>query len=42
MLRNIGDLFLKFMQQVRKGLLYHVFGVSDYYVVYRQRIQSVL
>ena len=43
MLGNIGDPFVKCMQQVTKGHLYcHLLGVSDYYVMYRQRIQSVL
>ena len=40
MLGNIDDLFVKCMQQVAKGHLY--LGVSDYYVMYRQRAQSVL
>ena len=34
MLRNIGELFVKCMQQVTKGHLYHLLGVSDYYVMY--------
>ena len=42
MLGNIGDLFVKFMQQVRKGHLYHLLGVPDNYVMYRQRAKSVL
>ena len=37
MLGNIGDLFVKCMRQVTKGHLYHLLGVSDYYVMYRQR-----
>ena len=37
MLGGIGDLFVKCMRQVTKGHLYHLFGVSDYYVIYRQR-----
>ena len=37
MLGNIGDLFVKCMQQVTKGHLYRLFWVSDYYVMYRQR-----
>ena len=41
MLGNIGNLFVKFMQQVTKGHLYHLLGVSDYYVMHRQRAQSV-
>ena len=40
MLGNIGNPFLKCMGQVTKGHLYHLFGVSDYYVMYRQRAQS--
>ena len=39
MLGNIGDLFVKCMQQVTKGHLYHLLGVSDYYVMYRHRAQ---
>ena len=31
-----------YMQQVTKGHLYHLLGVSDYYVMYRHRPQSVL
>ena len=42
MLGNVGDLFVKCMRQVTKGHLYHLFGVSDYYEMYRQRAQSVL
>ena len=42
MLVNIGDLFVKCMQQVTKGHLYHIPGVSDYYVMYGQRAKSVL
>ena len=42
MLGNIGNLFVKCMQQVTKDHLYHLLGVSDYYVMYRQRAQSVL
>ena len=42
MLGNIGDLFVKCMRQVTKAHLYHLLGVSDYYVMYRQRAQSVL
>ena len=42
MLGNIGELFVKCMQQVTKGHLYHLFGVSDYYVMYSHRAQSVL
>ena len=41
MLGNIGDLFVKCMRQVTKGHLYHLLGVSDYYVMYRHRAQSV-
>ena len=42
MLENIGDLFVKCMQQFTKGHLYHLLGVSDYYIMYRHRAQSVL
>ena len=42
MLGNIGDLYVKHMRQVTKSHLYHLFGVSDYYVMYRHRAQSVL
>ena len=42
MLGNIADLFVKCMRQVTKGHLYHLLGVSDYYVMYRHRAQSVL
>ena len=42
MLRNIGELFVICMRQVTKGHLYHLLGVSDYYVMYRHRAQSVL
>ena len=41
MLGNIGDLMVKCMRHVTKGHMYHLFGVSDYYVVYRQRAQLV-
>ena len=34
MLGNIGDLFVKCMRQVTKGHLYHMLGVSDYYIMY--------
>ena len=34
MLGNIGDLIMKCMCQVTKGHLYHLLGVSDYYVMY--------
>ena len=37
MLGNISKLFVKCMQQVTKGHLYHMLGVLDYYVMYRQR-----
>ena len=37
MLGNIGDLFVKLVLEVTKGHLYHLFGVSDYYVMYRHR-----
>ena len=39
---NIGNLFVICMGQVTKGYLYHLLGVSDYYVMYRQRATSVL
>ena len=39
---NIGDLFVKCMRQVTKGHLYHLLGISDYYVMYRQKAKSVL
>ena len=42
MLGNIGNLFVKCKRQVTKGYLYHLLGVSDYYVMYRQRAQSAL
>ena len=42
MLGNIGDLFMKCIQQVTKGHLYHLLGVSDYCLNYRHRAQSVL
>ena len=35
--RNIGNLFVICMGQVTKSHLYHLLGVSDYYVMYRQR-----
>ena len=38
MLGNIGNLFVKCMRQVTKGHLYHLLGVLDYYVMYRQRV----
>ena len=38
---NIGNLFVICMRQVTKGHLYHLLGVSDYYVMYRQRAKSV-
>ena len=34
MLGNIGNLFMKCMQQVTKGHWYHRLGVSDHYVMY--------
>ena len=34
--------FVKRMPQVTKGHSYHLLGVSDYYVMYRHRAQSVL
>ena len=42
MLGNISNLFVKSRRQVTKGHLYHLLGVSDNYVMYRQRAQSVL
>ena len=33
MLGNIGDLFVKCVQQVTKSHLHHLLGVSDYYVI---------
>ena len=39
---NIGTLFVICMREVTKGHLYHLLGVSDYYVMYRQRAKSVL
>ena len=42
MLGNISDHFVKCMRQVTKGHLYHLLGVSDYYVMYRHRAQLVL
>ena len=42
MLENIGDLFVICMLQVTKHHLYHLLGVSDYYVMYRDSAQSVL
>ena len=33
---------VKCMRQVTKGHLYHLSGVSDYYVMYRHKAQSVL
>ena len=42
MLGNIGDLFVKCMQQVTKGHLYHLLGISDYYVMYRQTAKPPL
>ena len=42
MLGNIGDLFVKCMRQVTKSNLYHLLRVTDYYVMYRQRPQSIL
>ena len=40
MLGNIGDLFVKCMRQVTKGHFYNLLGVSDYYVMYRQKAKS--
>ena len=42
MLGNIGDLSVKCMRQVTKGHLYHLLGVSDYYVMYRHRAKDPL
>ena len=38
-LGNIGNLFVICMPQVINGHLYHLLGVSDYYVIYRHRAQ---
>ena len=40
MLGNIGDLFVICVGQVTKSHLYHPLGVSDYYVIYRQKAKS--
>ena len=40
--RNVGYLFVICMRQLTKGHLYYLFGVSDYYVMYRQMENSVL
>ena len=42
MLGNIGNLFRKCMREFTKGYLYHLLGVSDYDLTYRQRAKSVL
>ena len=42
MLGNISNLFVKCMGQVTKVHLYHLLGVYDYYVIYRQKDQSDL
>ena len=39
---NLGNLFVIHMRQVTKGHFYYLLGVSDYYVMYRQRPKSVL
>ena len=39
---NSSDLFVIYMRQVTKGHLYHLMGVSGYYIMYRQRAKSVL
>ena len=41
-LGNIGNLFVKCMRHVTKGHFYPLLEISDYYVMYRQRAQSVL
>ena len=41
MLGNIGDPFVKCMRQVTKGHLYHLFEVSNYYIMYRQSPSSI-
>ena len=41
MLGNIGNLFVVCMRQVPKDHLYHVLGVSDYCVMYRERVNFV-
>ena len=33
--RNVGNLFVICMKQVTKDHLYHLFGVLDFYVIYR-------
>ena len=40
MVGNIRNLFVTCMQhkQLTKSHLYHLLGVSDYYVMYRQRV----
>ena len=42
MTKTHWETLVKCMRQVTKGHLYHVFGVSDYYVMYKHRAQSVL
>ena len=42
MTKTYWETFVKCMRQVTKGHLYHLLGVSVYYVMYRQRAQSVL
>ena len=39
---NVGNLFVICMWQVTKSHLYHLLGVSDYYVMYRQSTKSIL
>ena len=41
MMGNIGSMFVKCIRRVTNGNLYHLFGVSDYYVTYRQRAKRV-
>ena len=35
-----GSLFMKCMQQVTRGHLYHMLRLSDYYAMYRQRAKA--
>ena len=42
MLGNIGHLFVKCRRQVTNGHEYHLLGVSEYYIMYRHKSQSVL
>ena len=42
MVGNIGNLFVILCDKSEKAILYHLLGVSDYHVMYRQRAKSVL